>query len=86
MKEASVTRHDVIHGFPIHHASETDEAKLVRLNIGRDRWELPHREVIITIAFVTEAAAVAQALATRGSDWVKMMVDEYERVVGPIPV
>jgi hypothetical protein len=85
VEAASVTRHDIIHGFPIHHASDTGEAKLIRLNIGTEKWG-EHREVVITVASVMAAVDIAQKLAGKSSNWAKTMVNHYERIVGPIPV
>jgi len=82
---ASTTRHDIIHGFPIHHANDTGEAKLVRLQIGKEKWIEPHREIVITVDSVLEAALVAQSLALKTGNWARTMVDEYERLFGPIP-
>lgn len=77
VKAASETRHDIIHGFPIHHPSDEGEAKLIRLLIQKDDWV--QKPITITIASVLEASATATALAGKASNWVVVMADDHEK-------
>jgi hypothetical protein len=80
----SVTRHDIIHGYPRHHPSDDGEAKLTRLLINKTGWQ--ERHVTITIASVTEATARAQRLSELGRDAAIMLGERYLEHFGiPLP-
>lgn len=77
VRTESVTRHDIIHGFPVHHPSDEGEAKLIRLLVQKHDWE--QREVTISIASVAEAASRAMGLAEKARDWAVAMLDAYQK-------
>jgi hypothetical protein len=76
VRAQSVTRHDIIHGFPVYHPSDEGEAKLVRLTIGKSHWD--QKEVTINIATVTEAWEDAYKLAGKALNWTRVMLQAYE--------
>lgn len=85
IEREAVTRHDIVHGFPIYHPSDSGEAQLVRLKIGKTKWD-EHRQVTISIESVMASVDAAQALAGRGQTWVRTMLETYEQIHGPIPI
>lgn len=72
----SVTRHDIVHGFPIFHPSDSGEAKLIRLTILKSGWE--QKPITINTESVLEASNQAMKLATKALNWTKVMFEAYE--------
>ena len=81
IEAAAVTRHDIVHGFPVHHPSDSGEAKLVRLIIEKDSWA--QRQVTIDIDSVTRAVSKTMQLAGKARDWTLLMFDYWETNVRP---
>ncbi|WDR04051.1 hypothetical protein PSQ19_08595 [Devosia algicola] len=75
----SDTRHDIIHGFPIFHPSDSGEAKLIRLKIQKSGWA--HKEVIIDINSVNQASRESMVLANRATKWAVTMFDAYRAYI-----
>ncbi|MEO7221089.1 MAG: hypothetical protein ABIY37_01315 [Devosia sp.] len=73
----SVTRHDIVHGFPIHHPSDEGEARVVRLIIEKSGWG-EQKPVTISKTSVDAAWMEADVLFQKATRWTILMLDGYE--------
>jgi len=75
IRAESETRHDIIHGFPIHYSQDLTEVDLVRLLVQKDTWK--QRYVSISIAGVMNAASRAFDLAAKAHDMAERMTKGF---------